>query len=376
MTLRPPINPKILRTVAIAGGFTLSESGLVMLDALGREVWRLYANDPDSWVNGSAGCLFIGRAAGNEQPVNSANPSSTKNVGVGDSSLRAMRNGRNNAAFGAFSLTTAYDATGLAALGYQAGNAAVDPIFSTYVGYQAAWPWTRGDYTTIVGASASSSLPLGTGKIVSAFTDYSGTIPGTVKVTTSTAHLRITGDTIAFVLYDSAGLGKCYRGNVTITVIDATNFYFNGVFDPTIFATSGSRNVYVYAAAGGDGNTIVGANTGRGATSPVNCTILGARVQGLSATLTDNIILATGQGTIRSQFDGTSWTLQGGISTPGKVHVGTFTVATLPAGANGDVAFATDGRKNGEGIGAGTGSIVIYSNGAWRRPSDETAIAA
>lgn len=64
------------------------------------------------------------------------------------------------------------------------------------------------------------------------------------------------------------------------------------------------------------------------------------------------------------------------IIAAGQIRPGTFTVATLPAGANGDMAYATDGRKVGEGAAAGTGSVVIYSNGQWRRPSDETTIAA
>lgn len=56
-----------------------------------------------------------------------------------------------------------------------------------------------------------------------------------------------------------------------------------------------------------------------------------------------------------------------------------FTVATLPvsaAGTKGRLAFATDGRKNGEGAAAGTG-VLCYDDGtAWRRVSDDTTAAA
>lgn len=42
----------------------------------------------------------------------------------------------------------------------------------------------------------------------------------------------------------------------------------------------------------------------------------------------------------------------------------TFTVASLPSTAtNGEIAFASNGRKSGEGGGAGTG-IVVFWNGA------------
>lgn len=43
-----------------------------------------------------------------------------------------------------------------------------------------------------------------------------------------------------------------------------------------------------------------------------------------------------------------------------------YTVAALPAGAAGDVAFTSNGRKNGEGAGAGTGVLVFHDGTAWR----------
>lgn len=46
-------------------------------------------------------------------------------------------------------------------------------------------------------------------------------------------------------------------------------------------------------------------------------------------------------------------------------YVGVFFVATLPASPEGSVARASNGRKIGEGIGAGTGVYVYRSGGAW-----------
>ena len=52
-------------------------------------------------------------------------------------------------------------------------------------------------------------------------------------------------------------------------------------------------------------------------------------------------------------------------------------VAALPASAfNGAMAFATNGRKTAEAAGAGTGVVAAYSNGAWRRLSDDSVVAA
>ena len=56
-----------------------------------------------------------------------------------------------------------------------------------------------------------------------------------------------------------------------------------------------------------------------------------------------------------------------------------YTVATLPgAGAvyEGAQAFASDGRKIGEGGGAGTGVPVYYSNAAWRVPGTDAAVTS
>lgn len=57
--------------------------------------------------------------------------------------------------------------------------------------------------------------------------------------------------------------------------------------------------------------------------------------------------------------------------------VETFTVATLPAaGENGRMRFVSDGRKMGEGAGAGTGVVVYDDSVAWRRTADDTTVVA
>ncbi len=63
------------------------------------------------------------------------------------------------------------------------------------------------------------------------------------------------------------------------------------------------------------------------------------------------------------------------IST-GQIRLKTFTVATLPAASAGDVSFATNGRKNGEGAGLGTGVLVFYDGTAWRACDTGATVAA
>lgn len=81
----------------------------------------------------------------------------------------------------------------------------------------------------------------------------------------------------------------------------------------------------------------------------------------------------------RSAFDSPAW--QGWFFTLWKLFgngdLGTLTVAALPSNANpGQTAYASNGRKAGEGAGAGTGVPVYYSNGAWRVYSTDAAVAA
>jgi hypothetical protein len=70
-------------------------------------------------------------------------------------------------------------------------------------------------------------------------------------------------------------------------------------------------------------------------------------------------------------FNSTSWILKSYGSLP------SYTVANLPASpSTGAIAYATNGRKVGEGAGTGTGVPCYYSNSAWRRYSDDTVVAA
>jgi hypothetical protein len=62
----------------------------------------------------------------------------------------------------------------------------------------------------------------------------------------------------------------------------------------------------------------------------------------------------------------------------GVVPIGlpSYTVATLPASSDSRLAFASNGRKTGEGAGAGTGLMVYRDGGTWYRPADDSAVAA
>lgn len=55
-----------------------------------------------------------------------------------------------------------------------------------------------------------------------------------------------------------------------------------------------------------------------------------------------------------------------------------YTVATLPTVTSLQTAFASDGRKNGEGLGSGTGTMVHYDtdSGEWLNDYDNSIVQA
>jgi hypothetical protein len=58
----------------------------------------------------------------------------------------------------------------------------------------------------------------------------------------------------------------------------------------------------------------------------------------------------------------------------GPVSPGQFTVSGLPSGIEGQIAYATNGRKVGELSGAGTGVPVYFSNSLWRVFSTDSQV--
>lgn len=137
-----------------------------------------------------------------------------------------------------------------------------------------------------IGVGALASTASGTGNCIAigqqALTTAT-TSPYSVAIGTYAASAATTANNITAVGFSA--LGALTSGN------DNTGFG-SGVLGNV---TDGIRN------------SGFGVGTGGGIVNGSYNTILGANVGGLSASLTDNIILATGQGTKRLQFDGTYW---------------------------------------------------------------------
>lgn len=58
-------------------------------------------------------------------------------------------------------------------------------------------------------------------------------------------------------------------------------------------------------------------------------------------------------------------------------RVPSYTVVNLPSSPTGyPLAFASNGRKTGEGVGSGTGLLVYWDGVAWKRPADDSTVQA
>lgn len=68
--------------------------------------------------------------------------------------------------------------------------------------------------------------------------------------------------------------------------------------------------------------------------------------------------------------------LDGSDAMTGPITLASYTVAGLPTVGAGKLAYASNGRKNGEGAGAGTGVMVFSDATAWRACDTGATVAA
>jgi len=96
----------------------------------------------------------------------------------------------------------------------------------------------------------------------------------------------------------------------------------------------------------------------------------------LAASTTAVCLLPTGNVGIGTINPGALLDVAGSAAIGTTLRLGTYVVATLPAGTSGAVVHVANARKLGEASGSGTGVVAYYSNGNWRRLSDDSPVAA
>lgn len=144
------------------------------------------------------------------------------------------------------------------------------------------------------------------------------------------------------------------------------------------YNTTGSSNCWIGLKAGynyitASGNTIIGNNnTDVLAVSGSFNTIIGNNTTGYG-NVGNTVIISDGSNTQNIIADVNSARFKAPVRPP------QYTVALLPSAVNagvGAIAYATNGRKAAEGVGAGTGVPVFSSGAAWLTFYGNTAVVA
>lgn len=250
----------------------------------------------------------------------------TGNIIIGHAAGTALSDASNCFALGPSALHSNISGTGVVAIGSTAG------FFAT------------GNEGVFIGLNAGAAVTSGTRGV------YIGSNAGNGTTITGTQNVAV-----------GFGAGGSLTGAVTLVTCVGSNAG-GGV-------TTGNVGVYLGYSAGssittGDYNTVVGPASTTGITTGRANTILGS-VSGLSTSLSNNIILADGDGFIRAQY-GTGWTLSGFVKLP------SYTVAGLPSASTsgaGSTAFVTDASTTlvlglgGTVAGGGSNKVPVYSDG-------------
>lgn len=180
-----------------------------------------------------------------------------------------------------------------------------------------------------------SSAGLVSSHAVVFYSNVTGTPTSTADMRLNNGALTVSGTINGLTLKSQGSSGIGIGANALGSTTGQRNVAI-GLSAGQLLTTGQFNNFYGtfagYDTSSGSNNTFVGHDTGRGITTGSWNTIVGANVQGLAASLSQNIILADGLGNIRAQADSTgAWTLSGGV-TNAQVMIGgnaTTTQSTL-----------------------------------------------
>jgi hypothetical protein len=273
-------------TAGTMGSINWGSSYLVATDASpapgASKTWN-FVYDGTYWSQiGGPLAITIGLGGGN---FNS-------NTAIGNKALGVNVSGGSNTALGYQALSANTTGNSNSASGYQALFSNTTGGSNAAFGYQSAYTNSTGNQNTSTGVQALYS---NTGNNNSAYGYKS--------------------------LYTATGSGNSAYGHNSLT--NQTTGTNNSSFG----YSSGFDNL------SGNQNTFVGWNTGRGITTGNYNTVIGANITGLSAGLSNNVIIGDGQGNVRFQSDAS-----GNI--------------TLPVPSNGV---------------AGTDSVMVTNNGVVKK---------
>lgn len=341
-----PLDPAFTNLVYTPAGFTTS---VIFVGDGGRNL--LHTAGLEGYYNTSLGYQCL-----------TSLTKGSYNTAVGFEAMQTTTTGSYNTGCGEATLIYNITGNGNTSLGWKAKLGV--PVGSGGTG--------AGDYNTQVGYAASINLDIGSNNTVAGAFANSGNAP--------------------------TGSNNAVFGYAAMSAFTQSSASGNSVFG----ANSGS------AITTGNDNVLMGRNTGNGITTGISNTIVGTGSATLLATGNYNTILgvftlsagstsvvALADGTGKGRFIANPATANvvinasDGVTTllvlnegaqAGVVSIHNLTVATLPAAAGvtqGAMAYVTNGRNTGEGVGAGTGCLVTRNSAAvWAAVWSGVAVAA
>ena len=227
-----------------------------------------------------------------------------------------------------------------------------------------------GYYNTFIGIGAGSANTTGHGNTATGYNTLHANTEGNGNVAIGELALaaNIDGDSNIAIGSEALYVNTTGEGNTAVgtsALVDNTTGYDNTAigFDSLSMNTTGYDNTSIgYYSLGdvteGYDNTAIGYDTGGGITTGDYNTILGANVTGLSADLSNNVIIADSEGNIRIQS----------ASTGAITFNGAYTFPTAD-GTSGQI-LSTDGSGALSWSAAGSGGD--YSDGGEAGGADRT----
>jgi hypothetical protein len=297
----------IARLHIVGTGNTSGSLSLLTANSNGTGSFRVYDNGPISNPGFNTALFNESFGVNSLESLTPATPGLGQTTVVGAFGLRrALQTNRHTVlgyaamAFSSGSATTGSIAIGTFALGFQQGGAFNIAIGANAMLGGSATAFNTGDRNLAIGAAALQ------------------------RNTTGTRNNAI-GD--SSLTNNSVGSFNSTNGNRALTF--NTSGSYNSAFglDSLYTQTSASFNTGLgaqtfYDVTTGDSNTAAGYNTGRGVTTGRANTIIGANVTGLSSTLSNNIILADGDGNKKLIIDSTNLaTLSGSLNVNGNATI-------------------------------------------------------
>lgn len=287
----------------------------------------------------------------------SSNTTGYQNNAIGVSALSSNTTGIYNTAIGGGALgsnTTGYSNT---AIGVSALNFNTVGNGNNAIGFGTLGNNTTGNYNTAIGISSLTLNSTGS---------YNNAI-GHLSMYSNESGYQNNAIGYNALYFNTTGIGNNAIGSNALYSSTTSN-YNNALGNESLYRnTIGTFNNAIgfqalYNNTTGQSNSAFGHNTGKGITTGSNNTIIGANVVGLSGNLSNNIIIATGDGIARATFDGYNWKLSG------STQVGDDSTAASSTNV-GAIRYRTSGNNSYCEMvmqtGASTYAWVVIKQNSW-----------